>query len=95
MGEDYEAESFLAIENSNMNIFEIQQSQQDKEFVMKNFSLEFEVFADILKTAEEIPYIGSLCKGTEYWHADSDSTNKGGITITVDTTWKGEYYYEF
>lgn len=29
---------------------------------MKNGSLEFEVFADILKTAEDIPYIGSLFK---------------------------------
>lgn len=45
-----------------MNIFEIQQSKQDKEFVMKNGSLEFEVFADILKTAGDIPYIGSLFK---------------------------------
>ena len=45
-----------------MNIFEIQQSKQDKDFVMKNGSLEFEVFADILKTAEDIPYIGSLFK---------------------------------
>ena len=45
-----------------MNIFEIQQSKRDKEFVMKNGSLEFEVFADILKTAEDIPYIGSLFK---------------------------------
>ena len=45
-----------------MNIFEIQQSKQDKEFVMKNGSLEIEVFADILKTAEDIPYIGSLFK---------------------------------
>ena len=45
-----------------MNIFEIQQSKQDKEFVMKNGSLEFEVFADILKTAEDIPFIGSLFK---------------------------------
>ena len=45
-----------------MNIFAIQQSKQDKEFVMKNGSLEFEVFADILKTAEDIPYIGSLFK---------------------------------
>ena len=43
-----------------MNIFEIQQSKQDKEFVMKNGSLEFEVFADILKTADDILYIGSL-----------------------------------
>ncbi len=45
-----------------MNIFEIQQSKQDKDFVLKNGSLEFEVFADILKTAEDIPYIGSLFK---------------------------------
>lgn len=45
-----------------MNIFKIQQSKQDKEFVLKNGSLEFEVFADILKTAEDIPYIGSLFK---------------------------------
>jgi len=45
-----------------MNIFEIQQSKQDKEFVMKNGSLEFDVFADILKTADDIPYIGSLFK---------------------------------
>ena len=45
-----------------MNIFEIQQSKHDKEFVLKNGTLEFEVFADILKTAEDIPYIGSLFK---------------------------------
>lgn len=45
-----------------MSIFEIQLSKQDKEFVLKNGSLEFEVFADILKTAEDIPYIGSLFK---------------------------------
>ena len=36
-----------------MSIFEIQQSKQNKEFVMKNGSWEFEVFADILKTADE------------------------------------------
>ena len=45
-----------------MNIFEIQQSKQDKEFVLKNGSLEFEVFADILKTAKDLPYINSLFK---------------------------------
>lgn len=45
-----------------MNIFDMQQSRQDKEFILKNGSLEFEVFADILKTAEDIPYIGSLFK---------------------------------
>ena len=45
-----------------MNIFELQQSAQDKEFVLKNGSLEFEVFADILNTAGNLPYIGSLFK---------------------------------
>ena len=45
-----------------MNIFELQQSAQDKEFVLKNGSLEFEVFADILNTAGDLPYIGSLFK---------------------------------
>lgn len=45
-----------------MNIFEIQQSKDDREFVLKNGSLEFEVFADILKTAGDLPYIGSLFK---------------------------------
>lgn len=45
-----------------MNIFEIQQSKDDREFVLKNGSLEFEVFADILKTADDLPYIGSLFK---------------------------------
>ena len=45
-----------------MNIFEIQQSKEDREFVINNGSLEFEVFADILKTAGNLPYIGSLFK---------------------------------
>lgn len=45
-----------------MNIFELQQSAQDKEFVLKNGPLEFEVFADILNTAKDLPYIGSLFK---------------------------------
>lgn len=45
-----------------MNIFELQQSAQDKDFVLKNGSLEFEVFADILNTAKDLPYIGSLFK---------------------------------
>ena len=45
-----------------MNIFELQQSAQDKDFVLENGSLEFEVFADILNTAKDLPYIGSLFK---------------------------------
>ena len=45
-----------------MDIFEIQKSKQDKEFILHNGNLEFEVFADILQTASDIPYIGSLFK---------------------------------
>ncbi len=54
--------SVSSVETNELNVFEIQQSKQAKEFVLKNGSLEFEVFADILKTAKEIPYIGSLFK---------------------------------
>jgi len=48
--------------SNSLSIFDIQQSKQAKEFVLHNGSLELEVFADILKTAEDIPYIGSLFK---------------------------------
>lgn len=45
-----------------MNIFEIQQSKEDREFVLKNGSLEFEVFADIVEKTADALYIGSLFK---------------------------------
>lgn len=45
-----------------MNIFEIQQSKDDREFVLKNGSLEFEVFADILEKTADLLYLGSLFK---------------------------------
>lgn len=45
-----------------MNIFEILQSKRDKEFVLKNGSLEFEVFADIIEKTADALYIGSLFK---------------------------------
>ena len=45
-----------------MNIFEILQSKRDKEFVLKNGSLEFEVFADIFEKTADALYIGSLFK---------------------------------
>ena len=54
--------SVSSAESNELNVFEIQQSKLAKEFVLKNGSLEFEVFADMLKTAKEIPYIGSLFK---------------------------------
>lgn len=46
----------------DINIFRIQQSKQNREFVMKNGSLEFEVFADILEKTADALYIGSLFK---------------------------------
>lgn len=55
-----EKENFVQMKS--MSIFEIQQSKQDKDFVLHNGNLEFEVFADILKTAGDLPYIGSLFK---------------------------------
>ncbi len=45
-----------------MNIFEIQQSKDDREFVLKSGSLEFEVFADILEKTADLLYLGSLFK---------------------------------
>lgn len=45
-----------------MNIFEIQQSKEDKEFLKNNLELEFDVAADILETARDLPYLGSLFK---------------------------------
>lgn len=41
-----------------MNIFEILQSKDDREFVLKNGSMEFEVFADILEKTADLLYLG-------------------------------------
>lgn len=43
-------------------IFDLQQSRDDTEFVVKSANLELEVGVEILKTAYDIPYIGSLLK---------------------------------
>lgn len=45
-----------------MNIFDILQSKKDKEFVIKDGSLEFEVFADILEKTCDLLYLTSLFK---------------------------------
>lgn len=45
-----------------MNIFEIQRSKVDKEFIIKNGSLEFEAFADIVEKTADALYLGSLFK---------------------------------
>lgn len=45
-----------------MNIFEIQQSKEDKEFLHKNLAIEFDAAADILDSACYLPYLGSLFK---------------------------------
>lgn len=49
-------------DSNSLSIFDIQQSKQAKEFVLHNGNLEFDVFADILKSAKDIPYIGLLFK---------------------------------
>lgn len=45
-----------------MNIFEIQQSKEDRKFLRENIELEFDVAADIADKAFELPYLGSLFK---------------------------------
>lgn len=56
----------LGITNSknmeNNTIFDLQQSRKDSEFVASNADLELEVGADIIETAAELPYVGSLLK---------------------------------
>lgn len=46
----------------NNTIFDLQQSRDNSEFIAKNAGLELEVGADIIETAKEIPYIGSILK---------------------------------
>jgi len=43
-------------------IFDLQQSHADAEFVAKNANLELEVGYNIIETACDIPYVGSLFK---------------------------------
>lgn len=45
-----------------MNIFDIQKSKQDKDFVQHNGNVELEVFVDIVETCKEIPFVGSMLK---------------------------------
>jgi hypothetical protein len=45
-----------------MNIFDIQKSKQDKDFVKKNGNVELEVFVDIVETCKDIPLVGSMLK---------------------------------
>ncbi len=43
-------------------IFDLQQSRDNVYFIIANTYLETEVFADIMNTAMDIPYVGSLLK---------------------------------
>ena len=45
-----------------MNIFDVHRNKQNKNFVIKNGGLELEVFADIIETCKEIPFVGSIIK---------------------------------
>lgn len=44
------------------DIFDIQLSNEDKIFIIKNGDLELEVLADIVETSENIPFLGSVIK---------------------------------
>ena len=45
-----------------MNIFEIERSKKDADFIKQNGELELEVAADIIETFKDVPYVGSLLK---------------------------------
>ena len=45
-----------------MNIFDIEKSKRDADFIKKNGELELEVAADIIETCKDVPYVGSLIK---------------------------------
>lgn len=45
-----------------MNIFEIERSKRDADFIKQNGELELEVAADIIETYKDVPYVGSLLK---------------------------------
>lgn len=50
---------------SMMNIFELQRSKVDKEFVIENGTRELEVLADIIEVSKDIPFVGSLINITK------------------------------
>lgn len=45
-----------------MNIFDIEKSKRDADFIKKNGELELEVAADIIEKCKDVPYVGSLIK---------------------------------
>ncbi|SHF36811.1 hypothetical protein SAMN05444349_11744 [Bacteroides faecichinchillae] len=45
-----------------MNIFEIERSKRDADFIKQNGVLELEVAADIIETCKDVPYVDSLIK---------------------------------
>lgn len=45
-----------------MNIFEIERSKRDADFIKQNAELELEVAADIIETCKDVPYVDSLIK---------------------------------
>lgn len=45
-----------------MNIFEIERSKRDADFIKKNGELELEVAAGIIETCKDVSYVGTLLK---------------------------------
>lgn len=45
-----------------MNIFDIERSKKDSDFIKQNGELELEVAADIIEICKDVPYVGSLLK---------------------------------
>lgn len=44
------------------DIFDLQQSSQDRDFLARNADLELDVLANIIETSKDVPFIGSLIK---------------------------------
>lgn len=45
-----------------MNIFDIERSKKDSDFIKQNGELELEVAADIIEICKDVPYVGFLLK---------------------------------
>ena len=81
-----------------MNIFDIEKSKRDADFIKKNGELELEVAADIIETCKDVPYVGSLIKLGKVFITIKDwwFTKKLGKFLTasedIDEETKNQFY---
>lgn len=81
-----------------MNIFEIERSKKDSDFIKQNGGLELEVAADIIETYKDIPYVGSLLKlgkvfvNIKDWWFTKKLANFLKMSEDIDEETKNQYY---